>query len=227
MNDKHISSQFDKELNDLSSRVLEMGGLVEMQIATAVRALSEQNPTLSDLVFENENTVDRFEVELDNACIGIIARRQPTARDLRLLMAIAKTLTNLERVGDEACKIARAAKSIAERSSVAAINFSALRRESELAIEQLHRALDCLARLDAETARQVLKDDQEIDQEFGGFVRKLITYVLEDPRTISTGVDLLFSAKAIERIGDHAKNIAESVIYIVQGTDVRHSAQEE
>jgi phosphate transport system protein len=154
----------------------------------------------------------------------VIGRRQPTARDLRLLMAMSKTTANLERVGDEAEKIARMVKSIIESGSARALPSSELKVASELASGLLRKALDALARLDVQTALVILKEDDLIDQEFDGFVRKLITYMMEDPRTISPSLDLLFLAKAIERIGDHSKNIAEFIIYIVKGADVRHTS---
>ena len=206
--DKHLSSQFDNELHSISSRVMELGGLVESQIRQAIFALSHFN----------------MEVEIDHDIASVIGRRQPTARDLRLLMAMSKTTANLERVGDEAEKIARMVKSIIESGSARALPCSELNVASELASGLLRKALDALARLDVQTALVILKEDDLIDQEFDGFVRKLITYMMEDPRTISPSLDLLFLAKAIERIGDHAKNIAEFIIYIVKGADVRHTS---
>ncbi|HVZ43107.1 MAG TPA: phosphate signaling complex protein PhoU [Ramlibacter sp.] len=222
MADKHLSSQFDSELRTVSTRVLEMGGMVESQIRTAVYALSQFNPEAADQVIEMEARVNALEVEIDRELSSIIARRQPTAIDLRLLMAISKTTANLERVGDEAEKIARMVKSIAESGTTRSLPASDLRLEADLASALLRKALDAFARLDAATAVAILKEDDAIDREFDGFVRKLITYMMEDPRTISASLDLLFVAKAIERIGDHAKNIAEFIIYVVKGTDVRH-----
>jgi phosphate transport system protein len=161
-------------------------------------------------------------VEIDRELTSIIGRRQPTARDLRLLMAISKTTANLERVGDEAEKMARMVKSIIKDGTPRTLPASELRLATEMASGLLRKALDAFARLDTATAVTILKEDNLIDQEFDGFVRKLITYMMEDPRTISASLDLLFVAKAIERVGDHAKNIAELIIYIVKGADVRH-----
>ena len=161
-------------------------------------------------------------LDIDRELSSIIARRQPTARDLRLLIAISKTTANLERAGDEAEKIARMVRSIIESGSARALPSSDLRFAAELASGLLRKALDAFARLDTAVAVSILKEDDQIDQEFDGFVRKLITYMMEDPRTISASLDLLFVAKAIERVGDHAKNIAEFIIYIVKGADVRH-----
>ncbi|MEJ7688169.1 MAG: phosphate signaling complex protein PhoU [Variovorax sp.] len=227
MTEKHLSSQFDSELNAVSSRVMELGGMVEAQIHTAVYALAQFDPEAADRVMETETRVNAMEIEIDRELSTIIARRQPTARDLRLLIAISKTTANLERVGDEANKIARMVKSIIQSGSARALPSSELRIAADLASGLLRTALDAFARLDTAAALSILKDDDLIDKEFDGFVRKLVTYMMEDPRTISASLDLLFLAKAIERIGDHAKNIAEFIIYIVKGADVRHTSMQE
>ena len=223
MSDKHLSSQFDSELTGVSNRVMKMGGLVEAQIRTAVQALSQFSVELADQVTATESQVNAMEIEIDHDLSSIIARRQPTARDLRLLIAISKTTANLERAGDEADKIARMVKSIIESGASRALPASDLRVAADLASTLLRKSLDAFARLDTSIALTILKEDNAIDREFDGFVRKLITYMMEDPRTISPSLDLLFLAKAIERIGDHAKNIAEFTIYIVKGEDVRHT----
>jgi len=222
MPDKHLSTQFDSELNHVSSLVMELGGLVESQIRQAIYALSQFSEEVANQVIEGEFRVNAMEVEIDRELTSIIGRRQPTARDLRLLMAISKTTANLERVGDEAEKMARMVKSIIDDGTPRTLPASELRVATEMASGLLRKALDAFARLDTATAVTILKEDNLIDQEFDGFVRKLITYMMEDPRTISASLDLLFIAKAIERIGDHAKNIAELIIYIVKGADVRH-----
>lgn len=227
MPDKHLSTQFDSELNGVSSKVMEMGGLVEEQIRLAIQSLSTFSVDVANQVTESENRVNTMEVDIDRDLSSIIARRQPTARDLRLLIAISKTIANLERAGDEADKIARMVKSILHSGSARAIPSADLRLAADLASNQLRKALDSFARLDTAMAVGILKEDDIIDKEFDGFVRKLITYMMEDPRTISASLDLLFVAKAIERIGDHAKNIAEVVIYIVKGADVRHTTMAE
>ena len=226
MPDKHLSSQFDRELNRVSSRLMEMGGLVESQIQQAVYSLSLFVENVADSVIENEHKVNTMEIEIDRELSSIIARRQPTANYLRLLMAISKATANLERVGDEAAKIARMVKSMLGHGSFRALPSSELRLATEMASNLLRKSLDAFARLDTVTAVSILKEDDLIDQEFDGFVRKLITYMMEDPRTISSGLDLLFVAKALERIGDHAKNIAELIIYIVKGEDIRHASIE-
>ncbi|MEO5606391.1 MAG: phosphate signaling complex protein PhoU [Polaromonas sp.] len=223
MANKHLSTQFDSELNAVSSRVMELGGLVESQLQLAIYALSQFSAESANQVIETEHRVNAMELDIDRELSSIIARRQPTARDLRLLMAISKTTANLERAGDEAEKIARMVKSIILSGAARALPSSDLRVAGELASGLLRKALDAFARLDTVAAVSIVKEDDQIDEEFDGFVRKLITYMMEDPRTISPSLDLLFIAKAIERIGDHAKNIAEFIIYIVKGADVRHS----
>ena len=225
MTDKHLSTQFDSELSGISTRVLEMGGLVESQVAQAVHALTHFDADIASDVLRKEERVNTMEIEIDRDLSTIIARRQPTARDLRLLIAISKTIANLERVGDEAARIARTVQRLinAEVSSRLRLPVNDLAHEAELAVVQLRKALDAFARLDTQKAVEVLKQDDQIDQEFDGLMRKLITYMIEDPRTISSSIDLVFVAKAIERVGDHAKNLAEVIIYIVKGTDVRHN----
>ena len=226
MSDKHLSSQFDTELTAVSTRVMEMGGLVESQIRTAVYALAQFSSEAATQVMEAESRVNAMEVEIDHDLSTIIARRQPTAVDLRLLIAISKTIANLERVGDEAARIARTVQRLISTgvSSRLRLPVGDLTFEADLAIAQLRKALDAFARLDTARALEVLKQDDQIDQEFDGLMRKLITYMMEDPRTISASIDLIFVAKAIERIGDHAKNLSEAIIYVVQGTDVRHTS---
>jgi phosphate transport system protein len=222
MSEKHLSSQFDSDLNGLSSQLMEMGGLAETQIQRAVQALAQFSVTLADEVIHAEDQVDNMEVAIDRALTTTIARRQPAARDLRLLLAISKITTNLERVGDEAHKIARKVKSIVESGEARDMPIGDLRVATNMASSLIRRALDAFARLDVAAAVSIVKEDDLIDREFKGFTRKLVTYMMEDPRTISESLDLLFIAKAIERIGDHAKNIAEYVIYITWGADVRH-----
>ncbi len=226
MSDKHLSSQFDADLNAMSSKVLEMGGLVESQIVGAMHALNEFDRERAEKVIAAEETLNAMEVDIDQECGNIIARRQPAARDLRLLMSISKTITNLERAGDEAEKIAKRVRRLIDEPAARAVNIAEIKVSGEMAVTILRRALDAFARLDTVAAAQIVKDDKEIDQEFRAFVRKLVSYMQEDPRTISVGLEYLFIAKAIERIGDHAKNIAEFIIYIVKGTDVRHQPRD-
>jgi len=228
MTDKHLSTQFDAELSGISTRVLEMGGMVESQVAQAVQALVDFSGELASTVLETEEKVNAMEVAIDRDLHSIIARRQPTARDLRLLIAISKSIANLERVGDEAARIARTVQRLINSgvSSRLRLPMSDLAFEAELATASLRKALDAFARLDVDKALEVLKQDDAIDKEFDGLMRKLITYMMEDPRTISSSIDLVFVAKAIERVGDHAKNLAEVIIYVVKGQDVRHNTPE-
>ena len=223
MPEKHLSTQFDSELTAVSAEVMELGGLVEAQILHAIMALSEFDIEIAQRVMRNETRVNEMEMEIDRDIASIIGRRQPTARDLRLLIAIAKTTANLERAGDEADKIARMVVSIINDGAPRSLPSLELRVAADLASSLLRKALDAFARLDVEAALSILKEDDLIDKEFDGFVRKLVTYMMEDPRKISASLDLLFLAKALERIGDHAKNIAEFIIYVVKGADVRHT----
>ncbi|GAB2716553.1 MULTISPECIES: phosphate signaling complex protein PhoU [Comamonas] len=227
MTEKHLSSQFDSELNSISSRVMELGGLVESQIQQAIYALSQFSTEAVARVEEQEKRVNQLEVDIDYELSTIIARRQPTARDLRLLIAFSKATANLERMGDEAHKMARMVGSIIDSGAARSLPTSDLRVAAELASGLLRKTLDAFARLDTAAAVSILKEDDLIDAEFDGFVRKLITYMMEDPRKISPSLDLLFLAKAIERIGDHSKNVAELIIYLVKGIDVRHTTMDE
>jgi len=223
MSEKHISSQFDAELNSISTNVLEMGGLVEAQLHQAIHALVNMNLAAADQVIENESKINQMELRIDHEIISTIGRRQPTARDLRFLMAISRTTQNLERAGDEIERMARMVKSIIKGGSPRNLPTSELRVAADLAAALLRKTLDSFARLDTTMAVIIIKEDDQIDDEYNGFLRKLITYMMEDPRTISPSLDLLFLAKSIERVGDHAKNIAEQIIFIVKGEDVRHT----
>jgi len=222
---EHTSKQFDQELEHVRARVLHMGGSVEEQIMRAVQALTTGDLKLARKVIADDHRINAMEVELDEECCTIIARRQPTAGDLRLLMAVIKTITDLERIGDEAQKIARMAELIysAERVSPRTVD---VKHVAAVALEMLRMALDAFARLDVSTAAEVVKRDQQVDEEFRSILRQLITFMMEDPRTITHSLEVLFIAKAIERIGDHAKNMSEYVVYMVKGKDVRHLAPE-
>jgi phosphate transport system protein len=227
MPDKHLSSKFDADLNLLLSRLLEMGGLVESQIAYALEAVKGFNTVLVDRVLEGEHRLNAMEIKIDEEVTNIIARRQPAARDLRFLMATSKCITNLERAGDEARKIVKRMRRIHANVGRLDVNTAEIKASGEMALHILRRALDAFARMDTVAAAQIVRDDEAIDNEFRAFVRKLVTSMTEDPRTISIGLDYLFIAKAIERIGDHAKNIAEYVVYVAKGADVRHVSREQ
>jgi phosphate transport system protein len=224
---EHISKQFEADLDTTRTRVLQMGGLVEAQILAAIDAYSTGSAELITQVVDNDARVNGYEVAIDGACSQLLVRRQPAAVDLRLIMAISKIVTDLERMGDEAKKIARMAKKIHEGGAHHARRFPAIRHAAQIAVKMLRQALDAFARLDLPSAAEVLKEDSEIDAEFKSVLRQLITYMMEDPRTISTALETVWVAKAVERIGDHAKNLSEQVIYIVKGTDVRHTSFED
>ena len=220
---KHLSTQFDAELTRISGMVMEMGGLVEQQLRQAVEAMTDYDLETARAVRDTEAHVNSMELRIDHELVSIIGRRQPTARDLRLLIAISRTIANLERAGDEADRIARMVQRIIQAGSARTLPFTELRIAAALASDMLRQALDAFARLDVPIALEIIKTDDLIDREYDGFMRKLVTYMMEDPRTITPSLDLLFIAKSIERIGDHAKNLAECVIYIVNGLDVRHT----
>jgi len=220
---EHASKQYDLDLDSIRSRVLQMGGLVESQIRRALEALASGDRATIDEVIATDHRVNAMEVSIDEDCSQVIVRRQPAANDLRTVLAIVKTVTDLERMGDEAQKIARMARSIHERGASQLSHRSDVRHAANIALAMLQRALDAFARLDVVAAAEVIRDDAAIDSEFRSVLRQLVTYMMEDPRTISTALEIVWIAKAIERIGDHAKNMAEYVIYIVKGTDVRHT----
>ena len=221
---EHTSKQFDHELENVRARVLHMGGMVEEQILRALQALTSGDHELSQRVIEDDHRINAMEVALDEECCTIIARRQPTASDLRLLMAVIKTITDLERIGDEAQKIARMSELIHNADRVPPPRTVEVRHVASVALEMLRMALDAFARLDVSAAAEVVKRDQQVDEEFRSILRQLITFMMEDPRTITHSLEILFIAKAIERIGDHAKNMSEYVVYMVKGKDVRHLA---
>ncbi len=221
---EHSSKQYDAELEVLRASVMQMGGLVQAQIMTAIDAFINGNQDQLEKVIADDHSVNGLEVNIDEECAQIVVRRQPAAVDLRLIMAVSKIVTDLERIGDEAAKIARIAKVIHQRDHLNSPRISYVREVADVALDMLRGVLDAFARLDAVKAAAIVREDQVIDDRFRGIMRQLITYMLEDPRTITSAFDIVFIAKAIERIGDHAKNIAESVIYIVKGKDVRHIA---
>jgi phosphate transport system protein len=220
---EHLSKQFDTELDDVRARLMRMGGLVEEQVRAATHAFVESDAELVDKVIARDSEVDAFEVDIDNICVHVVARRQPTAVDLRMIMSVSKTVTDLERIGDEAKKVAKATRKILERGfSENTPQIMAVRTMGEECAAMLHEVLNAFVRLDADTALQIVRRDKAVDQNFRAITRELVTYMMEDPRTISTALDIIFIVKSMERIGDHCKNIAKDVIYIVRGRDVRH-----
>jgi len=220
---EHLSTQFDAELDDLRALLTRMGGLVEEQVRAATLALAEGDAERVEQVIARDAEVDQFEIEIDNICTHVIAKRQPTAIDLRVVMSVSKTVTDLERIGDEAKKIAKSSRKIIERGLAAnAPQIMAVRHMGEQCAAMLHEVLNAFVRMDSDVALQIVRRDKEIDQHFRSITRELVTYMMEDPRTISTALDIIFSVKSLERIGDHCKNIAKDVIFIVKGRDVRH-----
>lgn len=206
---------------------MKMGGLVEQQIGNAIDALYKLDVSKAEKVIRKDHKVNALEVNIDEECARILARRQPAASDLRMVVAVIKTITDLERIGDEAEKVAKMAIHIAEDDGRFHSHYAGIRHLSEYVSQMLRKALDSFARLDVETAIQVMHDDEEADSEYQSLMRQLITYMMEDPRTISEVLDIMWAARALERIGDHAKNIGEYVIYLVEGKDIRHLDLEE
>ncbi|GGI17940.1 MAG: phosphate signaling complex protein PhoU [Oxalicibacterium faecigallinarum] len=223
MSGEHSSKQYDMDLETIRSKVLLMGGLVESQFQDAMIAFRSGNVAQADQIIKSDENVNNLEVSLDDACSHLIVKRQPAANDLRTVMATIKVITDLERIGDESTKIARAAKAISERGLATVNHYENVRVMAASAGKMLHDALDAFARLDDKQAIRLIAEDAVVDHEFRSVMRNLITFMMEDPRTISSALDTLWVAKAIERIGDHAKNIAEYVIYIVEGKDIRHT----
>ncbi len=224
---EHPFRQLYIDLETARSNVLKMGGLVEEQVEKAATALHNGDVLLADEVISNEHRVNGFEVSIDEDCTHIIARLQPEAIDLRLVLAIIKTVTDLERIGDEAEKIARMTKLIHERGLLYSSRIVSLQHVASMAVRMLGKALDAFVRMDGHSAAQVLRDDMEVDDAFRGILRQIIAITMEDHSIISHAIEMLFAAKAIERIGDHAKNIAEYVIFLVEGKDVRHKSIEQ
>jgi len=221
----HISQQFNEDLEEIRSHVLAMGGLVEEQIHKATQALVEGDVELAEAVIKNDTKVNKAEVGIDEECANIIARRQPTASDLRLVVAVIKTITDLERIGDQAERVARMGIRLAEQSD-SKINYMEIRHMGERVERMVHDALDAFARMDVDAAVNVAKEDQFVDIEYDGIMRQSLTFMMEDPKTITQMLDIMWTVRALERIGDHAQNIGEYVIYLVKGKDVRHTSIE-
>jgi phosphate transport system protein len=219
---QHISHQFNAEMQNLRNHVMTMGGLVEQQILAATEALQLLDAAAGEKVIRNDHKVNAMEVSIDEECTRILARRQPAASDLRMVVAVIKTITDLERIGDEAEKIALMAVHMSEKDSSYHPRYAGVQHLSKHVSSMVHEALDAFARLDVDASLKVLRADEIVDAEYQAFMRQMITYMMEDPRTISEILDMVWAARALERIGDHAKNICEYVIYLVKGKDIRH-----
>ncbi|ALS31701.1 MULTISPECIES: phosphate signaling complex protein PhoU [Pseudoalteromonas] len=222
---KHISGRFNQELENVRNLVLSMGGLVEQQLNSALDAVSQNDAMLAQKVRENDYKVNAMEVSIDEECTRIIARRQPAASDLRLVVAIAKTIADLERIGDEAKRIAKVAlDSFTKDQQALLVNIENMGRQVS---KMLHDVLDAFARMDVQRAFEVHKEDAKVDREYEAIIRQIMTYMMEDPRSIPKIMDLVWSVRSLERIGDRCQNIAEYIIYFVNGKDIRHTSQED
>ena len=219
--ENHIMKQFDDELEEIRTRLMEMGGKVEQQVQNAVRAVTEADSSLAEEVIKEEKLVDEMEVDIDEACILIIARRQPAASDLRLVMMVTKAINDLERIGDEAKKIANHAVILSEQDGTSQ-GYQEVRHLGQSVTRMLAHALDAFARFDEDAAMKTLAEDTQIDLEYKTALRELVTYMMEDPRSISRVINVLWVIRSLERIGDHAKNLCEQIVYVVKGKDIRH-----
>jgi len=225
---EHTHKQFDNEMEAIRSGVLSMGGLAETQLSRAITLLeAEENSALLDLVGADEQLINQMQIDMDQQCSQIIAKRQPAAIDLRMILTVTKIVNDLERIGDETKKIAYKATETSGHHRLAQMRAFDVARSAERARNMLQLSLDAFARLDAMAAAQVIDLDEELDAAFSATMRQLISYMMEDPRTITSALEIVFIAKSVERIGDHAKNIAEAVVQLVKGKDVRHATAEQ
>lgn len=218
---QHISAQFNEELEAIRTQMLEMGGLVEKQVSDAITALIEGDGKMAEMVRLNDHAINQMERKIDEECMRILARRQPAASDLRLVMSITKIVVDLERIGDEASKIAKRALQLVEEGQ-SPRGYVECRHIGHHVRKMVQDALDAFARSDSELAFAVAREDKMVDQEYKTAMREMVTYMMEDPRSISRVLSILWVLRSLERVGDHSRNVAEQVIYLVKGTDVRH-----
>ena len=223
---QHISRQFNEEMEDIRNKVLTMGGMVEQQIELAAKSFMSSDLGLAEKVILQDDLVDKLQVEIDQECTESLAKRQPAAFDLRMLMATTKIITDLERIGDEAARIAKMTIRL-ESTEYYHDQYHEIRHLLEMVKDMLHASLDSVARMDVNDVVAITSQDQKVDQEYGSIIRQLITRMMEDPRNITRALDVLWTARSLERIGDHSVNICEHVIYMVKGKDVRHFSQDE
>ena len=219
--ENHIMKQFDEELEEIRTQLMEMGGKVEQQLKNAIKAVIKADSSLAEEVIRDERLVDEMEVDIDEACILIIARRQPAASDLRFVMMVTKAVNDLERIGDEAKKIANHAIILSEQDSLSQ-GYKEVRHLGSSVSAMLANALDAFARFDVKAAMSTLEEDAQIDLDYKTALRELVTYMMEDPRSISRAINILWVVRSLERIGDHAKNLCEQIVYVVKGKDIRH-----
>ena len=219
--ENHIMTQFDEELEEIRTQLMEMGGKVEQQLKNSIQAVIKADSSLAEEVIREERLVDEMEVDIDEACILIIARRQPAASDLRFVMMVTKAINDLERIGDEARKIANHAVILSEQDGLSQ-GYKEVRHLGDSVSGMLANALDAFARFDVEAAMKTLEEDAQVDLDYKSALRELVTYMMEDPRSISRAINILWVVRSLERIGDHAKNLCEQIVYVVKGKDIRH-----
>ncbi len=219
--ENHIMTQFDEELEEIRTQLMEMGGKVEQQLKNSIQAVIKANSSLAEMVIKEERLVDEMEVDIDEACILIIARRQPAASDLRFVMMVTKAINDLERIGDEARKIANHAVILSEQDGLSQ-GYKEVRHLGDSVSGMLANALDAFARFDVDAAMKTLEEDAQVDLDYKSALRELVTYMMEDPRSISRAINILWVVRSLERIGDHAKNLCEQIVYVVKGKDIRH-----
>lgn len=219
---QQVSQRFDEEMENLRNNVMKMGGFVEQQIRRSTEAFKKLDISQAKTVAQDDHFINALEVSIDEQCARLLLRRQLAATDLRMVVAVIKTITDLERIGDEAKRIAKMAISIAEQDNVFHSRYLGITHLSEYVVRMVHSSLDAFARLDTDAAFNVVREDEKADLEYQSIMRQMLTYMMEDPRTISESLDVMQAARALERIGDHAKNIGEYVIYLVMGKDIRH-----